>query len=269
MDFPQIDPVIFSIGPISLHWYGFMYLLGFVAAWLLGNYRASQTLPNGGNRGWTKDMVADFLFYAFLGVIVGGRVGYVIFYHMDLWQQDFWYLFKIWEGGMSFHGGLIGVVVACWYFARKNNKTLFQVADFIAPLAPLGIMFGRLGNFINGELWGREASADFALGMRFPNDPLGLIRHPSQLYESFFEGLVLFIIVWFYSAKPRPAKAVSGLFLLGYGSFRFMIEYFREPDSHLAAVSEVITRGQLLSLPLVAVGLFLMIVAYRAKKENK
>ncbi|WP_376707932.1 prolipoprotein diacylglyceryl transferase [Kangiella sp. TOML190] len=258
MDFPQIDPVIFSIGPLSLHWYGFMYLLGFITAWLLGNYRAKQA-----NSGWTKDMVADFLFYAFLGVIIGGRLGYVLFYHMDLWQQDFWYLFKITEGGMSFHGGLLGVLGAVFYFARKNQMRFWQVGDFIAPLAPLGLLFGRLGNFINGELWGREASADFFLGMRFPADSEGLIRHPSQLYEAFFEGLVLFIILWLYSAKPRPTKAVSGVFLLGYGGFRFVIEYFREPDSHLAAVSEIITRGQLLCLPMVALGLYLIISAYK------
>ncbi|NVJ66680.1 MAG: prolipoprotein diacylglyceryl transferase [Gammaproteobacteria bacterium] len=284
MDFPQIDPVIFSIpafelfgfeiGPIALHWYGLMYLLGFIAAWLLGNYRATKA-----GSGWTKDMVADFLFYAFLGVIIGGRAGYVIFYHMDLWLKDFWYLFKIHEGGMSFHGGLIGVVGACWYFARKHNKTFFQVTDFIAPLAPLGLMFGRLGNFINGELWGRATDETVPWAMRFKCDPenapwytscdpSGALRHPSQLYESLFEGLVLFIILWFYSAKPRPTKAVSGVFLLGYGFFRFMIEYFREPDAHLAAVSEIITRGQVLCLPMIALGLFLIVSAYRGQKAK-
>ncbi len=260
MDFPEIDPVIFSIGPVSLHWYGFMYLLGFIAAWLLGNYRAKQP-----NSGWNTDMVSDMLFYAFLGVIIGGRFGYVVFYHMDLWLKDFWYLFKIYEGGMSFHGGLIGVMVALIYFAKKNKKTFFEVADFVAPLAPLGIMFGRLGNFINGELWGREASEGFFLAMRFPADEKGLLRHPSQLYESFSEGLVLFLILWFYSAKPRPTKAVSGLFLLGYGAFRFVVEYFREPDAHLAAVSQVITRGQVLCLPMIVAGLFLMVMAYKQK----
>lgn len=263
MDFPQIDPIIFKIGPVALHWYGFMYLLGFIAAWVLGNYRAKQP-----NSGWTKDMVADFLFYAFLGVIIGGRFGYVVFYHMDLWAKDFLYLFKIWEGGMSFHGGLIGVFIACWYFARKNKFSLFEVTDFVVPLAPLGIMFGRLGNFINGELWGREASADFFLAMRFPADPEGKLRHPSQLYESFFEGLVLFIIVWFFSSKPRPTRAVSGVFLFGYGFFRFIIEYFREPDAHLADVSEIITRGQVLCLPMIVLGLFLMVSAYKKSKTN-
>ncbi|MRX28089.1 prolipoprotein diacylglyceryl transferase [Kangiella sp. HZ709] len=269
---PKIDPVIFSIdafelfgftiGPIALHWYGLMYLLGFIAAWLLGNYRANKP-----NSGWTKDMVADFLFYAFLGVIVGGRFGYVVFYHMDLWLKDFWYLFKIWEGGMSFHGGLIGVAVACWYFARKNKMGFFKITDFIIPLVPLGLLFGRFGNFINGELWGRQASEDFIFGMKFHTDPEQLTRHPSQLYESFFEGLVLFVMVWFYSAKPRPTKAVSGLFLLGYGFFRFMIEYFREPDAHLAAVSEFITRGQVLCLPMIGIGLWLMISAYKQKAK--
>lgn len=274
MDFPQIDPVIFKIGPVALHWYGFMYLLGFVAAWLLGNYRAKQP-----NSGWTKDMVADFLFYAFLGVIIGGRFGYVIFYHMDLWAKDFLYLFKIWEGGMSFHGGLIGVIAACWFFGRKNNLTTLQVTDFITPLGPLGLMFGRLGNFINGELWGRATDESVPWAMKFSCDPenapwykgcdpSGVLRHPSQLYEAIFEGLVLFIMVWLFSSKPRPTGAVTGLFLFGYGFFRFIIEYFREPDAHLAEVSELITRGQVLCLPMIGLGLFLMIAAYRNKSAK-
>ncbi|MCW9027399.1 MAG: prolipoprotein diacylglyceryl transferase [Kangiella sp.] len=263
MNLPTIDPIIFEIGPIALRWYGLMYLLGFITAWVLGNYRATRP-----NSGWTKDQVADFLFYAFIGVIIGGRIGYVLFYGLEWWKQDFWYLFKIWEGGMSFHGGMLGVAGGAWYFARKSKKSFFEVTDFIIPLVPLGLMFGRIGNFINGELWGREASADFFLGMRFPGDQLGLLRHPSQLYEALFEGLVLFIILWFYSAKPRPRMAVSGLFLLGYGVARFSIEFFREPDAHLGEIISWLTMGQVLSAPMIVAGLILMVMAYSKPKKQ-
>lgn len=263
MEYPQIDPVIVKIGPLSLNWYGLMYLIGFVAAWYLGNKRADKP-----NSGWTRDQVADFLFYGFVGVIIGGRLGYVLFYHFELWQKDFLYLFKIWEGGMSFHGGLIGVIAGCLFFAKKSKKSFFEVGDFVAPLAPLGLMFGRIGNFINGELWGRQASSDFFLAMRFPTDSKGLLRHPSQLYEAFFEGLILFLLVWFYSSKPRPTKAVSGLFLLGYGTFRFGVEFFREPDAHLGKVISWLTMGQVLCVPMILGGLYLMMSAYRNKTEK-
>lgn len=263
MEYPQIDPVIVKIGPLSLNWYGLMYLIGFVAAWYLGNKRADKP-----NSGWTRDQVADFLFYGFVGVIIGGRLGYVLFYQFELWQKDFLYLFKIWEGGMSFHGGLIGVIAGCLFFAKKSKKSFFEVGDFIAPLAPLGLMFGRIGNFINGELWGRQASSDFFLAMRFPADSKGLLRHPSQLYEALFEGLILFLIVWFYSSKPRPTKAVSGLFLLGYGAFRFGVEFFREPDAHLGKVISWLTMGQVLCVPMILGGLYLMMSAYQNKTEK-
>lgn len=263
MNLPNIDPIIFEIGPIALRWYGLMYLLGFIAAWMLGNYRATRP-----NSGWTKDQVADFLFYAFIGVIIGGRVGYVLFYGFEWWKQDFWYLFKIWEGGMAFHGGMLGVAGGAWYFAYKSKKSFFEITDFVVPLAPLGLMFGRIGNFINGELWGREASADFFLAMRFPGDKLGLLRHPSQLYEALFEGLVLFVVLWFYSAKPRPRMAVSGLFLVGYGTARFAIEFFREPDAHLGEIISWLTMGQVLSAPMILAGLILMIMAYSRKTKQ-
>jgi len=267
MDFPEIDPVIFEIGPVALHWYGFMYLLGFLAAWGLGSYRAKQP-----NSGWTPEQVSDFLFYGFIGVIIGGRVGYVLFYGLEFWAKDALYIFKIWEGGMSFHGGLLGVAVAGWYFARKNNKSFAALSDFVIPLVPLGLMFGRIGNFINGELWGRQADPDFFLAMRFPQDPLGLLRHPSQLYQALFEGLLLFIIVWVYSSKPRPTKAVSGVFLLGYGVFRFGVEFFREPDAHLGEVISWLTMGQILCIPMIIFGLYLITSAYKsapAKPKNK
>lgn len=263
MNLPNIDPIIFEIGPIALRWYGLMYLLGFIAAWMLGNYRASRP-----NSGWTKDQVADFLFYAFIGVIIGGRVGYVVFYGFEWWKQDFWYLFKIWEGGMAFHGGMLGVAGGAWYFARKSKKSFFEVTDFVIPLVPLGLMFGRIGNFINGELWGREASADFFLAMRFPGDQLGLLRHPSQLYEALFEGLILFIVLWLYSAKPRPRMAVSGLFLLGYGTARFCIEFFREPDAHLGEIISWLTMGQVLSAPMIVAGVILLVMAYSKKAKQ-
>ncbi|WP_235727617.1 prolipoprotein diacylglyceryl transferase [Kangiella shandongensis] len=262
MEFPEISPVIFEIGPIALHWYGFMYLLGFLAAWGLGTYRAKQP-----NSGWTAEQVSDFLFYGFIGVILGGRIGYVLFYGLEFWADDPWYPFKIWEGGMAFHGGILGVAAAGWYFARKNKKGFFEVGDFIVPLAPLGLMFGRLGNFINGELWGRQAAEGFPLAMRFPDDSLGLLRHPSQLYQAAFEGLLLFLIVWFYSAKPRPRKAVSGLFLTGYGVFRFGVEFFREPDAHLGKVISWLTMGQVLCVPMIALGIYWLYSAYSKPQQ--
>lgn len=281
MDFPDISPIIYQFPTMdifgyefapALRWYGLMYLLGFVAAWWLGNLRAKRQDLAASNGGWTSEQVSDFLFYCFLGVILGGRIGYVVFYHMDLWLKDFMYLFKIHEGGMSFHGGLIGVALGSLYFAYKTKKSFFEVADFVAPLAPLGLFFGRIGNFINGELWGREASADFFLGIRFPTDDKGLLRHPSQLYEALSEGLLLFIILWIFTSKPRPRKAASGIFLLGYGASRFVVEYFREPDSHLADVSEIITRGQVLCLPMILIGGYLLFSAYKnvsnAKQPN-
>ena len=261
MDFPKIDPVMFEIGPVALHWYGFMYLLGFLAAWGLGTYRAKKP-----NSGWTPEQVSDFLFFGFIGVIIGGRLGYVFFYGLEFWAKDALYIFKIWEGGMSFHGGLLGVLAAGWYFSRKNKKAFFDVADFMVPLVPLGLMFGRIGNFINGELWGREASADYFLAIRFPQDPSGLLRHPSQLYQAIFEGLILFLIVWFYSAKPRPRKAVFSVFLIGYGVFRFGVEFFREPDAHLGKVISWLTMGQVLCVPMIAIGVYLLVKAYKEPK---
>ncbi len=256
--FPQIDPVAFSLGPLAVRWYGLMYLLGFIFALWMANRRAAKP-----GSGWTKDEISDLLFYGFLGVILGGRVGYVLFYNFPVLLDNPLYLFKIWEGGMSFHGGLLGVIAAMIWFARKTNRTFFTVADFTAPLVPVGLGAGRFANFINGELWGRVTDSPW--GMVFPNagaDP----RHASQLYEFALEGVVLFVILYLYSRKPRPLGAVSGLFLLGYGVFRFTIEFAREPDAHLGLfMGNSISMGQILSLPMILLGFAFIFMAYRSK----
>lgn len=250
--FPTIDPVIFSIGPLSIRWYGLMYLIGFVAAYWLAKKRLPKV-------GWSQEQLSDMLFWSFLGVILGGRVGYVLFYQFDFFLQEPLYLFKVWTGGMSFHGGLLGVILALYLFGRKYNIPFLQIGDFAAPLVPIGLGAGRLGNFINAELWGR--TTDVSWGVIFPGaGPLP--RHPSQLYEFALEGVVLFVVLWFYSAKPRPAGAVGGLFLAGYGAFRFFVEYFREPDEHIGLYGDIISQGQILSAPMVIIGVAMIIFAY-------
>ncbi len=256
LPFPDIDPVALSLGPLKIHWYGLMYLFGFAFAWLLGNWRAKQP-----GSGWNSEQVSDLIFYCALGLILGARIGYMLFYQFESVLANPLDLFKIWQGGMSFHGGAIGVTIGIWLFGRKYKKDFFSVTDFLVPLAPLGLFAGRMGNFINGELWGR--TTDSAFGMVFPNGG-PLARHPSQLYEAILEGLVLFLILWFYSSKPRPKMAVSGLFLLGYGLFRSFVEFFREPDAHLGFIAfDWLTMGQILSLPMIIGGLILILLAYR------
>ncbi|WP_341503046.1 prolipoprotein diacylglyceryl transferase [Gallaecimonas sp. GXIMD4217] len=258
--FPDIDPVIFSIGPLAVRWYGLMYLLGFVAAIWLANGRAARP-----NSGWSKDDVSDLLFYGFLGVILGGRIGYVLFYHFDLFLANPLYLLRIDQGGMSFHGGLLGVILAMAWFGRKSRRSFLTIADFVAPLVPVGLGFGRIGNFINGELWGR--TTDLPWGIVFPTGG-PLPRHPSQLYEALLEGLVLFMVLWWFSAKPRPRGAVGGLFLIGYGGFRSLVEFVREPDAHLGLLGGVITMGQLLSLPMILGGMALMFWSYKQGEKR-
>ncbi|NVJ48960.1 MAG: prolipoprotein diacylglyceryl transferase [Gammaproteobacteria bacterium] len=271
MEFPYIDPVIIQIwGPVALRWYALAYLIGLAAAWWLGMRRARQP-----GSLWTTEEISDFIFYGFLGVVIGGRLGYVLFYQFDLLLDNPLYLFQIHKGGMSFHGGMLGVIAAFAYFTRKTGKPFWSLADFIAPLAPIGLGAGRLGNFINGELWGREVvDPDFPLGIRFSCNPElapwytgcdseNLLRHPSQLYEFALEGVVLFILLYWFSAKPRPRKAVAGLFSLGYGVFRFIVEYFREPDEHLKEMAEWLTMGQVLSAPMIILGIVLLVMAYR------
>lgn len=256
LTYPQIDPVALALGPLQIHWYGLMYLVGFAAAWWLGRARARRP-----GSGWNDQEVADLIFYGAMGAVLGGRIGYVLFYDLPAFAAEPLRIFKVWEGGMSFHGGLIGVVIAMWLLGRRYKKTFFDIADFTAPLVPIGLCAGRIGNFINGELWGKVSTLPWA--MVFPTGG-PLPRHPSQLYEALLEGVVLFIILWTYSRKPRPPMAVSGLFLLCYGSFRFAIEFVRQPDVQLGYLAfDWLTMGQILSLPLIIGGAALLWWAHR------
>lgn len=257
LTYPQIDPVAVAIGPLQVHWYGLMYLVGFLGGWFLGVRRAARP-----DSVWTKDQVGDLIFYVALGVILGGRVGYVLFYNFDKFLHNPVWLFEVWTGGMSFHGGAIGVLLAFWLLARKFNKRYFQVADFAVPFVPIGLGAGRIGNFINGELWGRPSDVPWA--MVFPHDPMQVSRHPSQLYEFALEGVVLFLVLWFYSAKPRPAGAITGLFGVGYGLARIFCEFFREPDAQIGYLyGGWFTEGMLLSIPMVIIGTGMIVWAYR------
>jgi phosphatidylglycerol:prolipoprotein diacylglycerol transferase len=259
---PDFDPVALSLGPLQVRWYGLMYLLGFIGGWLLGRYRAHQA-----GSAWCTEQVDDVVFYIALGVILGGRVGYILFYGFDAFLHNPLILFRIWEGGMSFHGGFLGVLLAMVLFARKHRKPFWGTVDFIAPLVPPGILFGRIGNFINGELWGKVTDVPWGMVFRQAND--GLPHHPSQLYEAALEGVALFFIVWLYSAKPRPTMAVSGVFALAYGIFRFLVELVRQPDAHLGYLAfGWLTMGQVLSLPLILVGVVLLSLAYGRKPRS-
>ncbi|EPJ47088.1 MAG: prolipoprotein diacylglyceryl transferase [Osedax symbiont Rs1] len=258
----NIDPVALDLGFIQIHWYGLMYLIGFAAALLLGNYRADQE-----NSGWSREQVSDFIFWGAVGVVLGGRFGYVLFYNFDRFLESPLWLFKVWEGGMSFHGGLLGVIVALWLFGLKHHKSLSKMADFVVPLVAIGLGAGRIGNFIGGELWGRATDVSWAVV--FPKID-ALARHPSQLYEAFLEGVVMFAIIWIYSSKPRPAFAVSGLFLILYGVFRSIVEIYREPDAHIGFVAfGWLTKGQLLSLPMIIIGCALMLYAYQSQSAKQ
>ncbi len=255
LTYPYIDPVAINLGPLKIHWYGLMYLIGFGTAWWLGRVRA--TAPGSG---WTADQVSDMIFYGALGAVLGGRLGYILFYDLPTYLDNPLKMLKIWEGGMSFHGGMLGVLLAMWLLGRKTGKTFFQVTDFLAPLVPIGLGAGRIGNFINGELWGKVSDVSWA--MVFPHSG-GLPRHPSQLYQALLEGLVLFLILWLYARKPRPTMAVSGLFLLCYGLFRFAVEFVREPDQQLGYLAfGWLTMGQVLSAPMIVGGVALMAWAY-------
>ncbi|HEY0506238.1 MAG TPA: prolipoprotein diacylglyceryl transferase [Lysobacter sp.] len=270
----EIDPIAFRLGPVQVHWYGIMYLLGFAAAWWLGRLRVrAGRLP-----GVNEQAYGDLLFYAMLGVVLGGRIGYVLFYSFGAFLENPLTLLKIWEGGMSFHGGLLGVVAAAWWWSRSHKLHLMDTVDFLAPLVPPGLGFGRLGNYIGGELWGKATDAGW--GVLFPRAPefagwsmqriqaefaTGALndyaRHPSQLYQAFLEGLVMFAALWWFSSRPRPRYAVSGLFALLYGCFRFLVEFVRVPDEQIGYLAfGWLTMGQVLSLPLIALGLYWLLL---------
>ena len=258
LTYPEIDPVALAVGPITVHWYGIAYALAFLCAGGIAAYRSRQPWSPVGVK-----QVEDSVFYCAIGVILGGRLGYIFFYEFSRFLAEPLWLFKIWEGGMSFHGGFLGVCGAMVVFAKRNGLYFRQLSDFVAPLCPLGLLFGRLGNFIGQELWGRETSGWW--GMVFPNDPLGLVRHPSQLYHACLEGFLLFVILWLLSRRQRPMGFISGVFLIGYGCFRFIVEFAREPDAHLAAnlLFGWMTRGQLLCVPMLIVGGVFIWSAYR------
>lgn len=254
--YPTINPVAFSIGPVQVHWYGLMYLFGFLSAWLLAHWRVKHYKLD-----WNADQISDLIFYAALGVILGGRLGYMLFYNLPEFINTPWSLFKIWEGGMSFHGGLLGVLGALWLFAYKYKRAFWEVGDFIAPLVPIGLGAGRIGNFINGELWGRTTNVPWGMIYGHVDDQP---RHPSELYELGLEGIGLFILIWCYANKPRPVGRVSAVFLIGYAVCRIIAELFREPDPQLGYIAfGWLTMGQILSMPMLLLGFWLW---WRAKQ---
>ena len=262
--YPNIDPIAVSLGPLRIHWYGVMYLVGFAAAWWLARRRAAAPRSS-----WKAADVDDFIFYAMRGVILGGRIGYVLFYGWPLWRVDWLYPLKIWQGGMSFHGGLLGVATATAFYARRSARNMGDVFDFTAPLPAVGLFFGRIGNFINGELWGRATDVPWAMLVPDPNGGPPVARHPSQLYEATLEGLVLFTVLWIYTSRPRPRYAPVGLFLVCYALARIAVEFVREPDAQIGYLAfGWFTMGQLLSLPMLLGGLALMLFAYQRRTPS-
>lgn len=262
---PQFDPVALQItDSFGIHWYGLMYLIGFLAFLFLGKYQ----IKHKSWFGWTNSMLDDALFYGALGVILGGRIGFVLFYQFDSFMQNPLDIFKVWQGGMSFHGGFLGVLIAMYFFNKKHGlskkqvQSWLKIMDFVAPLVPLGLGAGRMGNFINGELWGRATNSSF--GMIFPQAD-EIARHPSQLYEFMLEGVVLFCVLWWFSRKQQPVGAISALFLIGYGSFRFLVEFTRQPDDYLGLLQLGLSMGQWLSLPMVLIGIWMWFQARQLK----
>ena len=265
---PQIDPVALQLGPLAIHWYGLTYLAAFGLFMLLGVLRlkhqpfASITGPGA----WSRRDVEDILFMGVMGVVIGGRVGYCLFYKPGYYLSHPLEILAVWQGGMSFHGGLLGVIVAMLWFAHTRKRHWLQVTDFIAPCVPTGLAAGRVGNFINGELWGRLSAPDLPWGMVFSNSGTMLPRHPSQVYQFLLEGLLLFALLWLYARHPRKRGQVSAAFLIGYGVFRFTAEYFREPDSHLGLLALNLSMGQWLCVPMVLGGLAVWVWASRQSK---
>ncbi|MEJ6022793.1 prolipoprotein diacylglyceryl transferase [Ramlibacter sp. PS4R-6] len=265
--YPRIDPVAVHLGPVSIHWYGITYLAAFGLFMFLASRRLRHE-PYASIQGlgaWSRKDVEDMLFLGVLGVIVGGRLGYCLFYKPEYYLTHPLEIFAVWLGGMSFHGGMLGVIVAQWWFARSRGRPFWQVMDFIAPCVPPGLAAGRVGNFINGELWGRPAPDDLPWAMVFPQSGSMVPRHPSQVYQFLLEGLLLFVVLWLFARKPRPQAQVSAAFLIGYGLLRFIAEYFREPDAHLVALQQStgLTMGQWLCVPMVVAGIALWVWAAR------
>ena len=259
---PQFDPVAIHIGSFGIHWYGLMYLTGFLGFLFLGQYQIKHKPWFN----WNKTMLDDALFYGALGVIIGGRLGYVVFYQATYFLRHPLEILAVWQGGMSFHGGFLGVLVAMYLFNKKHPQPWLKTMDFVAPLVPIGLGAGRMGNFINGELWGRVT--DLKIGMIFPQAD-NLPRHASQLYEFSLEGVLLFVILWWFSSKQRPTGAISALFLLGYGSFRFLVEFTRQPDDFLGLLGLGLSMGQWLSLPMILVGIWMLQAAYHERFEKQ
>jgi phosphatidylglycerol---prolipoprotein diacylglyceryl transferase len=254
-EYPGFDPILFRLGPLAVRWYGLMYLIGILGGWWLLRLRARRSVI-----AWQPAQVDDIVFYAAMGVILGGRIGYTMFYGWANVVADPLSILRIWEGGMSFHGGLLGVMVAMWWFARQHGSSMLRVLDDVAPVIPIGLGAGRIGNFINGELWGAPTDLPWAVVVE------GVPRHASQLYEATLEGAVLFTVLWLYSAKPRPAWAVSALFALLYGLFRFSVEFVRLPDAHIGYLAGGwFTMGMLLSLPMIVAGAVVLALAYRRR----
>lgn len=260
---PLPDPIALSLGPVSVHWYGVMYLFAFVQFLVLGRVRARQ--PHMAASGWKAEHLDDMLFYGVLGVVLGGRLGEVIFYNPVYYFSNPLEILAIWKGGMSFHGGFIGVLVAMALWAKKSGKRIVEVYDFIAPMVPLGYAAGRIGNFINAELPGRVADPSLPWAMIWPNVD-NLPRHPSPIYQALVDGVLLFIVLWIYARKQRPPLAVGAMFVGLYGLARFVTEYFRTPDYEVAFAGITISAGQMLSLPMVAFGVVALLITYRKQR---
>ena len=263
--YPNINPVALSLGPVKIHWYGVMYMFAFIYFVLVGKWR----LKLYGHPVITNSIIDDMLFYGALGVILGGRLGYCIFYQPMFYLEHPLNIIQTWNGGMSFHGGLIGVLLAMYILARKNGSTFFVFSDFIAPLVPMGLFFGRMGNFINGELWGRITTATIPWAMVFPQSGSMLPRHPSELYEALGEGIILTLILCIYAHKSRKVGQVSGVFMISYGCIRFFLEYFREPDSFLLEFAQKtgLSMGQWLCVPMIVAGIIIFYYATKMGKE--
>lgn len=258
---PQFDPIALKLGPLAIHWYGLTYLAAFGLFLLLASLRVKQA--QFAAKGWQRQDVDDLLFFGVLGVVLGGRLGYVLFYKPGFYLDHLSQVFAVWKGGMAFHGGLLGVIAAMALFAYLRKRNFFEVTDLIAPCVPTGLAAGRIGNFINGELWGRAADPSLPWAMVFPQSGSDMPRHPSQLYQFSMEGILLFVLLWFYAKKPRATGQVSGMFLIGYGVFRFIAEYFREPDDFLGLLALNMSMGQWLCVPMIALGALIWGVASR------